>query len=77
MAISEVYQQKLTRDQALAIGQRVIDDFLDKAFAKHRFSEPEKIQYRKKIEILIKKECPENLFDSNLIMTNNGFQKKM
>ena len=77
MAISEENQENLTRDHVLAIGQRVIDDHMNKLFEKHHYSESERIHIRKELEMLIVKECPENFFKSPLIMTDDGFQRKM
>lgn len=77
MAISEENQEILTRDHMLAIGQRVIDDHLNKLFEKYHYSEAEKINIRRELELLILKECPEIFFKSSLIMTDDGFHRKV
>jgi len=75
-AIKEKENSTLTTEEMNAIGQKVFDELLEKAFLSQDIPDNEQQDFEKEIRDIIKQECPDMLFDSTLEFTEKGFKKK-
>jgi len=67
-AIKEKENSTLTTEEINAIGQKVLDELLEKAFVSQNIPHNEWQD--------LKKECPDMLFDSTHQFTEKGFKKR-
>ena len=76
LAIKEQKGSSLSTDQIRAVGKRVLDELVEKAMDNQGIPKEERKEIVLEFEELIRKECPDRLFDSPLFFDDDGFHEK-
>ena len=74
--IMECEEGTLTLEEAKAVGQKVVDGLIEKAFSNSSADEKEREEFKKQFQETIKQECPDMVLDSKLEFTDEGFKRK-
>ena len=66
----------LSKEEAKAIGAKVMNDLIQPLFKRHNLTRMEREQVEKEVWKIISEEFPDNLLNTNLIFNGNKFKKK-
>jgi ssDNA-specific exonuclease RecJ len=74
--MKEYENTSLSTDQLQAVGKRILDESIETAFNNQNIPEQDRPAILKQFENLLRKECPEMIFDTPLTFDENGFSKR-
>jgi hypothetical protein len=77
LAIQQQKDSSLSTDQIKAIGNRVLNEIIEKATDNQNIPRSEHQTTVKQFQELIRAECPDMSFDSPLVFDDDGFHKKL
>ena len=75
-AIKEQDNTSLSHDQIKAIGKKVINENIETAMNNQKVTPIDRAKIIKSFEELIRKECPDMLFNTTLEFNDDGFSEK-
>ncbi|MGD9104668.1 MAG: hypothetical protein PVF64_14120 [Desulfobacterales bacterium] len=74
--MAEYENTSLSTDQLKAVGKRVLDESIETAFINQNIPEKDRPAILEQFGNLLRKECPEMIFDTPLTFDEKGFSKK-